>query len=116
MDDRNEFIDNSVYTHYVGIKFNNGARAYFFGINHFEVKEGDKVVVETSRGLELGEVVVAPIDMSSYKSSLGLKPVLRVATPSDIKLYESNLKDAKAALSICAEEIKNYKQIRLLCF
>lgn len=102
-------IDNSKYTHYVGIKFANGAKAYFFGINNLEVKLADKVVVETARGTELGEVAIEPIEMSKYRSPLGLKPVIRIATETDIKLHLNNIKDAKAALTICEEEVNNLK-------
>ena len=61
-------IDNSNYTHYVGVKFNLGAKAYFFGINNIGLNIGDKVVVETARGTELGEIVMQPIDIAKYTS------------------------------------------------
>ena len=109
MDENQNNIDNSVYSHYVGVKFTNGAKAYFFGINNLELNAGDKVVVETARGTELGEIAVPPIEMSKYRSSLGLKPVIRIATDTDIKLHENNLKDAKSALAICEQEVANLK-------
>ena len=102
-------IDNSNYTHYVGVKFNLGAKAYFFGINNIELNIGDKVVVETARGTELGEIVMQPIEIAKYKSQLGLKPVIRIATDTDVKLHENNLNDAKTALSICEQEVANLK-------
>lgn len=102
-------IDNSNYTHYVGVKFNLGAKAYFFGINNIELNIGDKVVVETARGTELGEIVMQPIEITKYKSQLGLKPVIRIATDTDVKLHENNLNDAKTALSICEQEVANLK-------
>ena len=37
MDENQEYIDNSNYTHYVGVKFVNGAKAYFFGINNLDL-------------------------------------------------------------------------------
>ena len=109
MDENQEYIDNSNYTHYVGVKFVNGAKAYFFGINNLELNIGDKVVVETARGTELGEIAVQPIEISKYRSSLGLKPVIRIATDTDTKLHENNIKDAKAALKICEQEVNNLK-------
>jgi len=105
----NNYIDNSQYTHYVGIKFTLGAKAYFFGINNLNLDLGDKVVVETARGTELGEVAVPPIEIEKYRSSLGLKPVLRVATETDVKLHEANIRDAKAALNVCEAEVNNLK-------
>lgn len=91
---------------YVGVKFNNASRAYFFGVKGIDLKLGDKVVVETVHGPELGEVTFEPISIEEYKSVLELRPVLRKATPTDLKLHEINLKDAQFALEICKNEVK----------
>ena len=98
-------IDNSVYTNFVGIKFFNTPRAYFFGLKEDEVLAlGDKVVVETVRGLELGEVAIEPITMEKYESELGLKPIVRKANDIDLKIYQNNLKEAVSALEISKNE------------
>ena len=99
-------IDNSVYTYFVGIKFSNTPRAYFFGLKEGDdaLVLGDKVIVETVRGLELGEVAIEPISMEKYESELGLKPINRKASDIDIKIYENNLKDAVSALEISKNE------------
>lgn len=91
---------------YVGVKFESTSRAYFFGVKDIELKLGDKVVVETIHGPELGEVTIDPISIEEYKSVLELRPVLRKATPTDLKLHETNLKDAEFALEICKKEVK----------
>ncbi len=98
-------IDNSVYKSFVGVKFFNTPRAYFFGVKdetNYEI--GEKVVVETMRGLELGEIAIAPISMERYESQLGLKPILRKASDIDEKIYLSNQKDAVSALEIGKRE------------
>ena len=103
-------IDNSIYKYFVGVKFFNTPRAYFFGLTDDEpyaLKE--KVVVETMRGLELGEVAIEPITMDKYESELGLKPVLRKANDIDIKIFESNKKDAVSALEISKTEAEKLK-------
>ena len=100
-------IDNSIYKAFAGVKFLNTPRAYFFGIkDDMQINLGDKVVVETMRGMELGEISIAPIDIDKYDSPLGLKPILRLATDVDIKMYEANLKDARFAMDICENEVK----------
>ena len=96
----------NTYTHFVGVKFLNTPRAYFFGVDNIDLKEGDKVVVETVRGIELGTVAINPISIDKYSSALLLKPVLRKATDTDIKLSEINQKDAQFALEICETEVK----------
>ena len=61
-------IDNSVYDHFVGIKLYSSPRAYYFGTKEMPLAIGDKVVVETINGLELGEVVIEQEKISKYKS------------------------------------------------
>lgn len=102
-------IDNSQYTHYIGIRFANSSRAYFFGYKDLELNEEDKVVVDTVRGTELGEVATKPFPIENYSSELGLKPILRKATEVDIKCFEINKKDAVFAMDICRAEIEKLK-------
>ena len=97
----------NTYSHYVGIKFHYSNHAYFFGFKDLDIAVGDKVVVDTTHGPELGEVCFEPIGINNYRSILELKPILRKATDVDIKLHEINLKDAKFALDICKNEVKN---------
>ena len=94
------------YTHFVGVKFSNTPRAYFFGVNNIELQLNDKVVVETIRGMELGTVAIEAISIDKYSNGLLLKPVLRKATDTDIKLAEINQKDAVFAMDICQSEVK----------
>ena len=93
------------FTHYVGVKFSYTTHAYFFGVKDIEVVPGDKVVVETVHGPELGEVCFEPIPIEQYKSELDLRPILRKGTDVDVKLHDINEKDAKFALEICKNEV-----------
>ena len=105
MDEKEQVIDNSKYNSFVGVKFAKTPRAYFFGVSDdTQYKLGDKVIVETMRGMELGEIAIEPIDIEKYESELGLKPILRMATDVDIKINENNQKDAVVALDISKKE------------
>ena len=94
------------YTHFVGVKFLNTPRAYFFGVKDIELYLNDKVVVETVRGTELGVIAIEPISIDKYSNGLSLKPIIRKATDTDIKLAEINQKDAAFAMNICQGEVK----------
>ena len=94
------------YTHFVGVKFLNTPRAYFFGTMDDNYALDDKVVVETVRGLELGTIAIEPISIDKYANGLYLKPILRKATDVDIRLADINQKDAAYALEICQVESK----------
>ena len=99
-------MEENRYDHYVGVKFASTTHAYFFGAKDLQLNVGDKVVVETVHGPELGEVVFEPIDIEKYKSELELKPILRKANDVDVKLHNQNIKDAEFALEICKNEVK----------
>ena len=94
------------YAHFAGVKFANTPRAYFFGVEDLDLKLDDKVVVETVRGIELGTIAIEPMSIDKYSNGLLLKPILRKATDTDIKLSEINQKDAIFAMEICAAEVK----------
>ena len=102
---KQENVKNN-YTHFVGVKFSNTPRAYFFGVERNDYKLDDKVVVETVRGVELGTIAIEPLSIDKYSNGLLLKPVLRKATDTDIRLAEINIKDAQYALEICEAEVK----------
>ena len=102
---KQEVIKND-YTHFVGVKFSNTPRAYFFGVKDIELAIDDKVIVETVRGIELGTIAIEPLSIDKYSNGLLLKPILRKATDTDIKLAEINQKDAVFAMDICRTEVK----------
>lgn len=106
LDKIDETIDNSVYSHYVGIKFHSSARAYFFGLKDLVLEEGEKVVVDTVRGTELGVVSTQMFPIENYNSELGLKPILRKANDIDCRCFEINLKDAEFAMEICKNDVE----------
>ena len=67
----------------------NNKKYYFKPIDN--LSPGDKVVVDTARGLEIG-TVFEPKKSVDEKDIVGeLKPVVRLATKEDLKAYESNL-------------------------
>ena len=99
--------EEQLYRAFIPVKFINGTRSYFFGVykNEEELNEGDFVVVETSRGMELGETTSKETSIEHYRSDLGLKPVLRKANQADIRMAEANAKDAAYAMTICQAEV-----------
>ena len=99
-------MENNEFVSFVGIKFANNSRCYFFGAKEdIDLAINDYVVVETARGIEVGVLSMLPISINNYSSSLGLKPILRKATEEDIKTYQNNKKEAEFAETICKNEI-----------
>ena len=99
--------NNKENQYFVGVRFNESGKSYFFSTSEKLLKIADKVVVETARGLEIGIVSILPQDISSYNFKLELKPVLRIATEEDITKFEENIKLAKESFLICYKEVNN---------
>ena len=47
-------------TKVIGVRFRTAGKIYFFSPGKLEVETGDKVIVETARGVEFGSVVTGP--------------------------------------------------------
>lgn len=93
------------YQYFAGVSFTGTGKAYFFGTNDETLKLGDKVVVETISGLEMGEITVASKPTSVYKSDLELKPIVRRPTEADFQDYEMGKTEAVIALKITQKEV-----------
>jgi cell fate regulator YaaT (PSP1 superfamily) len=92
---------NEQFKYIVSIKFSSSKKAYNFGTDDDTYQYGDKVVVETVRGMELGEIISDLRDASTYTSNLALKPVIRKANQHDLDNHERNKKDTVEAARQC---------------
>ncbi|MCR5141293.1 MAG: stage 0 sporulation family protein [Ruminococcus sp.] len=93
---------------YIGVRFKSVGKIYYFSPKDIAVKKGDKVIVETVRGVECGEVVLTERTMDEKQLSSPLKPIIRVATEKDFETIERNKKKEKEAFAICEEKIKKH--------
>ena len=95
-------------TRVIGVRFRPAGKIYFFAPGKYEIKTGDKVIVETARGVEFGSVVSGPKDVEDDKVTQPLKPVIRIATKDDIRKEEKNREKEKEAFEICLEKIRKH--------
>lgn len=89
----------------VGVRFKSGGKSYYFDPLDFEIEKGGSVIVETSRGVEIGEVAMEKTDVPDSDIVQPLKKVLRVATDDDIERARENREKEKWAISVCQEKI-----------
>ncbi|MFC2065724.1 stage 0 sporulation family protein [Chloroflexota bacterium] len=89
----------------VGIRFKRAGRVYYFDPAGIELEVNDHVIVQTSQGLELGHVVIAPTQVLANEVTEPLKPVVRKAEPEDIKHTEELDAKAEEALIECGKLI-----------
>ena len=90
----------------VGVKLSENGKTYYFDANDFLLKVGDKVIAETEKGLQLGEVSLIIDEINN--TSLEYKKVIKIADKNDLKKHNNNLKDAKKAIVKCNSLIEQY--------
>ena len=99
----------------IGVRFRKAGKIYYFEPNGLEVEVGQHVIVETSRGVEYGTVVLSPREVSDEAISSPLKPVIRLATEEDDATEAANKEKEKEAMVICREKIAKHElEMRLL--
>jgi cell fate regulator YaaT (PSP1 superfamily) len=92
----------------VGVRFKKAGKVYYFNPGGLELSVGDKVIVETSRGVEYGEVVTGPKDVREEDIITPLKDVMRAVTPEDEDAVRENRIKALDAEKIAIEKIEKH--------
>lgn len=93
----------------IGVRFRNVGKIYYFDPTGFELKVGDKVIVETARGLEIGTVLLAAREVSEESIVSPLKGIERIATEKDVEHARENTEKEKEACKICKEKILKHE-------
>lgn len=95
-------------TKVIGVRFRKAGKVYYFSPGDNKIKTGDHVIVETARGVEYGYVVLGTHEVEDKKVVQPLKPVIRMATPTDEETEQKNKAKEKDAFRICLEKIKKH--------
>ena len=93
----------------IGVSFKEAGKIYYFAPGKIKVSRGDRVIVETSRGTELGLVKVANKNVPESEIVSPLKEVKRVATAQDLEQNEKNRALEAEAAVICKKKIASHK-------
>ena len=96
-------------TKVIGVRFRQAGKVYFFSPGKLHVKQGDKVIVETARGVEFGSVVTGPKDVKDEEITQPLKSVIRIATEEDKRNEQKNREKEKEAFEVCLEKIRKHE-------
>ena len=73
----------------VGVRFRKPGKVYFFDPGYIQLNLKDKVVVETTMGEDVGEVVINKRQIPDDKVSTELKRIVRLANNRDLKRVEA---------------------------
>jgi cell fate regulator YaaT (PSP1 superfamily) len=94
----------------VGVMFEITKKRYYFEVTDDTVyRKGEKVLVDTARGQEMGIIYAEIMELPERLLVLPLKPVLKKASEEEIKKYEGLKREAEYAQQVCREKIVHYK-------
>ena len=93
----------------IGVRFKEVGKIYYFDPDGQELKKGDRVIVETVRGVECGEVALENREISDEEIVKPLKKLIRKADEKDLRTLEENKKKEKNAFGICQKKIADHK-------
>ncbi len=90
-------------TEIVGVRFKQAGQIYHFDSAGIPLESGDKVVVETTRGLAIGVVVIPGKEVAPGVHGEPLKPIVRKAQPDDLQQEKEIRQKENQALKKCKE-------------
>ena len=90
----------------IGVRFKEVGKVYYFDPDGHILKKGEKVIVETVRGIECGEVAMDNRDIDDEEIVKPLKKLIRIADESDIERVKENKEKEKEAFEICRRKIE----------
>ena len=93
----------------IGVRFKKAGKVYYFSPGEVWPAPGEFVIVETTRGVELGEVVTGAREVADEKLVAPLKNVIRKATDADLQQQAKNEGREKEAFQICVQKIEQHK-------
>ena len=89
----------------VGISFRDAGKIYYFSPGSIKFSAGDRVIVDTARGTEMGTVKIANKSVPESEIVSPLKAITRLATKDDIARDAKNHDMEFEAALICKKKI-----------
>ena len=93
-------------TEIIGVRFKITGKTYYFSPGGLQISLGDRVVVETARGVECGQVVIANRQVEDNAIVAPLKKIMRLANAKDLAQLEENRRREEEAFQICQQRIQ----------
>ena len=92
----------------VGVSFRRSGKVYYFAANGLRVRQGDQVVAQTEKGVDIGEVVFLKYELPETEKR-DLKPLVRKATPEDLEHEQELQIKEREARKVCEQKIIEHK-------
>ncbi len=92
----------------VGINFREAGKVYYFAPKNIKASLGDRVIVETARGIEMGTVKIPNKFVPESETVPPLKEIMRIATEADLERDAKNHELEMEAALICKKKIQSH--------
>lgn len=96
-------------TEVIGVRFKEVGKIYYFSPKGLKINVGEKVIVETARGVECGDVVIGNFMAKDEEIVQPLKEIFRKATEEDMKTLERNKARKPEIMKVFTEKIAEHK-------
>ncbi len=93
----------------VGIRFKDVGKVYYFDPDSTQFKMGDRVIVETARGVECGEIALPNREVPDEEIVKPLRHIIRAATQEDLQTLAEHREKEKQAFAVCEEKIREHQ-------
>ncbi len=96
-------------TEIIGVRFKDVGKIYYFSPSGSKIECGNHVIVETARGIECGEVVIANRKVDDKKVIQPLKSIMRIATEKDLETQQKNREKEQEIMKVFTKKIAEHK-------
>lgn len=96
-------------TEVIGVRFKEVGKIYYFSPGDLKIKTGERVIVETARGVECGTVVIGNFMAEDGEIVHPLKEIFRIATEEDLKTLEKNIARKAEIMKVFTDKIAEHK-------
>lgn len=96
-------------TEVIGVRFKEVGKIYYFSPKGLKIPAGEKVIVETARGVECGDVVIGNFMAQDEEIVHPLKEIFRAATKEDIEVLKKNLAKKADIMKVFSDKIAEHK-------
>ena len=96
-------------TEVIGVRFKEVGKVYYFSPGEQKIPVGERVIVETARGVECGTVVIGNFMAEDEDIIHPLKEIFRIATEQDLQMLEKNKARKDDIMKVFTEKIAEHK-------
>ena len=95
-------------TYVIGVRFQQDGKIFYYNAMDLTPRVGDYIIVNSGKGLDLGEVILGIQELNEEQLKSPLPQVVRLATAQDIQRATDNRAKEREAYKICQRKIAEH--------